>query len=362
MAVEGALPEAKLKAGARNLLCRCAGLRAGDRVTILHEPPDAGYYDPGLPAVLARVAGELGIEARLREVPVVADAGAIAARPGDLTGGGNAIFLARIGDQLRFAPESGRGRVSVCYALDRRMLASGFGTADYAAFLAIRDRVQALLSQAGHIHVTCPAGTDFAGAAPGFDAGPDVTIRRFPMPTITPIPAGGFSGRVALPGFLTGTGSRFYEPYSVTFEGRVLAEFEGRRLIGFFGSASDVRRAEAQYDRVAALFGIERDLVHSWHPGIHPGCAYGRPAAEDLMRWGGAAFGNPRLLHFHTCGDYAPGEISWNVVDATIRVDGVAVWEAGRLIIDRVPGSREILDEHPCARAAFAQPALEIGL
>ena len=83
---------------------------------------------------------------------------------------------------------------------------------------------------------------------------------------------------------------------------------------------------------------------------------------ENWERWGGAAFGNPRILHFHTCGAYAPGEISWNVIDPMIEVDGLPLWEAGRLHPERLPGGQAILDRYPCAAALFAAPDRDIGL
>ena len=113
---------------------------------------------------------------------------------------------------------------------------------------------------------------------------------------------------------------------------------------------------------MAETFGIDPHVMHSWHPGIHPGCAYHAPARDNLERWAGAAFGNPRLLHFHTCGDYAPGEISLNVLDPTVTVDGVAVWDEGAFRPELVPGGAEILARYPCVRAAFEAPVREVGL
>ncbi len=72
--------------------------------------------------------------------------------------------------------------------------------------------------------------------------------------------------------------------------------------------------------------------------------------------------GRAALLHFHTGGNYAPGEISWNVIDPTITADGVAIWEDGRLYPERVPGGAEILARHPQVADMFAKPSREIGL
>lgn len=120
--------------------------------------------------------------------------------------------------------------------------------------------------------------------------------------------------------------------------------------------------AAQHYDRVSTDFGIDRNFVHSWHAGIHPGCGFPWDIRQSYERWGGAAFGNPRVLHFHTCGAYAPGEISWNVFDPTIELDGLRLWENGTFHIDRLEGGEAILADYPCAAAAFAAPARDVGL
>ena len=106
---------------------------------------------------------------------------------------------------------------------------------------------------------------------------------------------------------------------------------------------------------------IDRNFVHSWHAGIHPACSFPAPARSQIMRWSGSAFGNPRLLHFHTCGAYAPGEISWNVIDPTINIDGVTYWNNGVLHAERLPNGPEILAKYPCTAAVFDQPDRDIG-
>ena len=81
-----------------------------------------------------------------------------------------------------------------------------------------------------------------------------------------------------------------------------------------------------------------------------------------METWGGAAFGNPRILHFHTCGAYAPGEISWNLFDPTIEVDGANLWENGTLKIKRINGAEKILQQYPDLEDLFAHPNRDVGL
>ncbi|MEL7117529.1 MAG: hypothetical protein AAGP08_18425, partial [Pseudomonadota bacterium] len=273
------------------------------------------------------------------------------------------IFLARLGDQIRFSGALGTARAIVSYALDVEMLGSPFSTADYQTFVQIKRLVDAAIAQAREVRVTCPAGTDFRGRLDRKGPIPaDTNTIRFPQLVYTPVPAQGFSGRIAQQGFLVGTGSRFYSPYACALDETLFVEFEGTRRTGFSGAAPDVATAEAHYARVAEPFGIEDDFIHSWHGGIHPGCRFDAPAAASFERWGGSAFGNPRLLHVHTCGAYAPGEICLNIVDPTLSVDGIAVWAQGRLNLARVPGGAELLQNSPEVAAIFANPEEACGL
>jgi hypothetical protein len=95
---------------------------------------------------------------------------------------------------------------------------------------------------------------------------------------------------------------------------------------------------------------------------MHPACAFEGPARANYERWSGSAFGNPRLLHLHTCANVAPGEISMNIVDPTISFDGVNIWEDGVCYIDRLPGADEVLKEFPDCAQTFSAPSREIGL
>ena len=142
----------------------------------------------------------------------------------------------------------------------------------------------------------------------------------------------------------------------------MFAEVELGRITGFAGDRGVVERVSDHYDRVASLFGIDADVVHSWHAGIHPGCAFAADAAADPDLWSNTAFGNPRFLHFHTCGDYPPGEISWMVLDRTVIVDGQAFWQSGRLRADAFARSRRCFENWPELGSLFANPSDQIGL
>ena len=352
----------QMQSAAENLLRQCGDVSAGDRVLIVREPAHERFYGARTAEHVFEVALRLGLRADQCVVDFVPEATDLphdlikAMQQVDLT-----VFFARIGDQSRFMDMPAGARAVVSYALDDQALASPFGTADHQFFLRLQRLVEQALSDA-EIRVTCPLGTELQGRTKHAASGQDVSIRRFPMLMPAPVPADTFSGRVAPCGFLAGTGSRYYDPYGVSFDGPVMADVSEGRLTGFQGAVADVARANAHYDFVSARFGIDRNAVHSWHAGIHPACRFRGAAQDDLMRWSGSAFGNPRLLHFHTCGAYAPGEICWSVLDPTVTVGGVALWDHGRLRVERIEGGPDLLAQYPEAARLFDDPVREVGL
>lgn len=355
--------EADLAAGARNLLEGCAEIGPETSVLIISEPATEDFFDPGLPEALAGHARAIAGRVEQLEVPfnpVVTDPDAALLQR--MAAFDRVIFLARLGDQLRFRPSLGGSFAVMCYTLDRDMLASRFGRLDHAAFAQLKSLVDRALASAGEIRVTCPAGTDFRGPGAAFPKGEaDTSVRRFPLSVFTPVPAAGFEGRIAQAGFLCGTGSQFYTPQACEIRETLFVHVEGNRIRRFEGASRDVAAAEAHYGMVAGMFGLDRSFLHSWHAGIHPGLAYRVSANTCFDRWSNGAFGNPRLTHFHTCGRQAPGEISLNLLDATITLDGVRVWEEGRLYPERVRGGEELLARYPEVAAAFANPAQDVG-
>lgn len=349
--------------GALNLLRNCAQAAAGDRLLIAYESPEHGYFDARAVAVVTRAAQSMGLAVDAVDVGFDPEAPhlspALLARfeAADII-----LFLARLGDQLRFSQMPQGKKIIVSFAVTEELFGSGFANAPHGAFLALKTAVNEALDRAAHVRVTCPLGTEITGRPEmNLSAEGDTSILRFPMSVFTPVPAHSFSGRAVMR-FLTGTGSRYYDDYSPEFAEPLFALMENGRLTGFQGAPDDVARADAHYDRVSRMFGIDRDFVHSWHAGIHPGCGYPWDMRDNWERWGGAAFGNPRILHFHTCGAYAPGEISWNVIDPTIELDGLVLWENGSFHADGLPAGARILDAHPEVAALFADPDRDIGL
>ncbi|WP_425038001.1 hypothetical protein [Primorskyibacter sp. S187A] len=356
--------DASFARSARNLFENCAECRPGDRVLLVYETEQDGYYDPQLSADLFTYAAQAGYRVENHGVPLSCDVrDPDAVLRAKMARADCTIFLARLGDQIRYRTQDASKTQIICYALDRAMFASPFGQVSYGAFDRLRGLINAAMARAARIEITCPLGTHMIGTRPRFPSeGADTTRKRFPVSIAAPVPAQGFSGRIVQSGFLTGTGSHYYTPYACGFDTPVTITFEGNRITGFDGAARDVEAARAHYRRVSESYGIDGNHVHSWHAGIHPGLRYGAFAGASTERWSGGAFGNPRILHIHTCGDYPPGEISLNVIDPTITLDGIPVWDSGRLYPERLAGGAALLDSAPDMAAIFANPARDIGL
>ncbi|MGI9399962.1 MAG: hypothetical protein ACR2O0_01795 [Rhizobiaceae bacterium] len=352
-----------LREGARNLLVNCAEVQSGETLLIVHERAELGWYDNQIRDALADMARSMDIEPAIKTAgaPGQDNKGKVtdAVRQHDCT-----IFLARIGDQDRFSEPPPGCRAVMVYARDAQMLASQFGRTDHRAMLAMKAAVNDVLGTAENIEITCGLGTQITGSpASSTSSEPlDVGVRRFPMGVPAPVEATTFSGQVALAHFLTPTGSQPYEPASVRIEDPVFAQVENGKIAGFEGNPEDVARVNQHYDMVSEKFGIDRNHIHSWHAGIHPACAYVTDAAADPDRWSNTVFPNPRILHFHTCGNYAPGEICWMVLDATVEVDGVNLWENGRLCASRFERTSECLEEWKQLAPIFDNPEHRIGI
>ncbi|MEE9320063.1 MAG: hypothetical protein V3U76_06415 [Granulosicoccus sp.] len=353
-----------VSAGAMGLLRDCVGGQPGERLLIVEEPQGVGYYDDEVPHMTAAAGRAMGMKVYATEVPAgLSSPDELAAFVDTLRGFEHVVFFARVGDQLRFTETSDMPPSTMCYTLNREMLDSAFGTACYQGLCEVKSFIDDAFAAASEVRVICPRGTDYIGQLDHSGNPPaDVSLKRFPMLVPRPVPARGFAGRVVLSRFLVGTGSNFYEPYTLTLDEDVHAIVEGNRLVRFEGIESEVARVNAHYVDIAKRYDIDPWYVHSWHAGIHPACEFSADARRDLLRWSGSSFGNPRLLHFHTCGDYAPGEISWNVVDPTIYLDGTAVWENGYLHAERLPGGAGLFDAHPRLRELYRVPVRNIGI
>jgi hypothetical protein len=325
------------RAGARTLIEDAIRARPGETLAIVAEDPRLGFYDSGVAVCIADVAREMGIAARI--VPVGDEAGLDAIPPTvaeALATADHVLFQARLGDTLRFSAIPGRATKTMSYALDLGILGGPSCTVPFAALEEVRAAYDARANRARHWRVTCPLGTDLSGtqdvAAVAAGRAPDFTMRRFPVSASRPISCATANGVVVLARWLISSGNRRYEAPDLVLPEPVRAHVEDGHVTRFEGPPSLVADLDAHYRRVGRLFGIDTFAVHSWHAGINPGCFYPMRAEAGLERWGMVVFASPRYLHFHTCGNYAPGEICWSVIDASADLDGVPFWRDGACV------------------------------
>jgi hypothetical protein len=352
--------------GARNLLLNCLGVRPGQRIVIAAEDPAEGFYDAFAATCILEVADELGCRASLLPCPRVC--GPEAVPPAILEaaeGADHIVFQAQAGDQARFTELPGSAGKTMSYALDIGLLGSEFCTLHHGFMREVLERFEAQLNAARSWRITCPNGTDVSGTQiPAEDSAGEVqdfTLLLFPVPIHRPVSCATMNGRVAVAHWLMSTANHVYEDSFLELDEPLMAVVEAGRIADFEGPKDLVRRVRSHYRRVADLYGIEEEVVHSWHAGIHPKAFYPLSATSNIERWGSVAFANPRYLHFHTCGNYVPGEIAWSLFDAEVELDGTIYWEAGRFTFLDNPGVRGRLDHYDLDDRAIDQ-RFDIGI
>tara|TARA_R110002096_G_scaffold436056_1_gene666497 strand:- start:60218 stop:61282 length:1065 start_codon:yes stop_codon:yes gene_type:complete len=344
--------------GANNMLINCAGLKAGETLLIVSERGDLGWYDGDTAHFIASEAEKMGLNPTLVVVgsPENVRCPRLMKQIEDNT---VTIFFSRIGDQERFSNPKAGTRSVMCYIRDMDMLASPFATANYNAIRDLKNAVDDILITADKIEISCPLGTNFSSALTAqlkVEQG-DVTVLRFPLGVPTPIEAKTFSGRVVMDRYLAPTGSRVYDPPFLKLNAPVFAEIEMGRITGFTGPENEVKRVKEHYSHVAEKFDIDPAVVHSWHAGIHPGCDYNVPESDNPDRWSNTVFSQPEYVHFHTCGDYAPGEISCTIPGHTIKINDVTLWKDGKLLPHVFERTKNCIDRWPELSELFGYSA-----
>lgn len=332
--------------GAKNLLVNCAALKADDSLLIISERADLGWYDGKTAHFISEQAEKMGINPTLIVVgsPENVRCPKLAKMISDST---CTIFFSRIGDQDRFSNPPEGTRSIMCYIRDMDMLASPFGTTHYLAVRDLKNAVDEVLLGAKDIEITCPLGTKLSQhqSKTTIDNLDDVGVLRFPVGVAAPTCAKSFSGRLVMDRYLAPTGSRVYDPAFLKIDEPVFAEIELGRITGFNGPKNDVENVKQHYSRVANKFDIDANIIHSWHAGIHPGCNYTVPECDNPDRWSNTVFCHPEYIHFHTCGDYAPGEISCTLPGHSIKINGVTLWENGRFLPHVFEKTKACLDK-----------------
>ncbi len=351
----------RARSGAMNLLTSCVGANDGQSILVVRSD-GADDYEPDVAEFVAGVAHDMGCRTETLEAPAIdspddfPDVLAHAMQQVDHT-----VFFSRIGDQMRFCSTPGHGTKTMTYVLTLELLVSAFCAVPHGLMAGVLERLTELISTGGTWHITCPMGTDITtGSAPFVPTSKtgDFTVSLFPIGVFRPLQGPDMSGRIVTR-WISPTLNRVYEPAGFVLDEPVVLEIDKGHIVGFSGPEAE--RVRKHYDYVAKLFGIDGSIVHSWHAGIHPKTWYDGSASASLIRWGTLAFNSPRYTHFHTCGDYPPGEISPVLIDATITFNGETLWQDGQFVFLKRPEIVALKDDFADAGDAFDQ-VWDIGL
>ena len=319
-----------------NLLNNCAELDKNDSLLIISEDPKFGWYDKEISdAVYNYAKNQLGLNTELLIVGEPKN-NSKSTLEKIIDNYDCVIFFARIGDQERFETPSSNTKRIMSYVRNIDSLCSLFSSTNYLEMRKFKDVINKIIFEANNIEISCPLGTKLKGTInkKNIDQNKDTSVLRFPVVVPAPILAKNFSGEVVLTGYLTSTGSKVYEPMSLKIESPVIANIVNGRIANLNGEKKVVEKIEKHYENVSKTFNIEHDIVHSWHAGMNPGIHYSSTIEENPDRWSNTIFPSPKYLHFHTCGNYAPGEICWMISNHNIKIDNVPIWENGVLKVD----------------------------
>ena len=343
-----------LSAGIDNLLFNCAKLYSGDDLLIIREKESLGWYKDDISDLVLSAASKKGIKASLIEVgqPDNIEKKSI---KNAINGHSCTIFFSRIGDQDRFEEKKYTTKRVMSYVRSAQSLSSPFGTINYFANIAFKKSIDKILSEAKKITITCPLGTKISGLKHNntIEKSSEVSVIRFPLVVPTPIDCSLFSGNVVLDNYLTPTGSKVYEPNSLKINKPTNFLIDSGRITSIEGDKDDVKNINNHYDIVSKKFNLDRDRVHSWHPGLHPAISYKKSIQKDPDQWSNTMFASPKFLHFHTCGAYAPGEICWMLENHSVYVDSIPLWENGSLLPFNFKITSECLEKNEEIKSLF---------
>ena len=336
----------KLSKGCHNILINCANLSESQTLLIIREKEEFGWYKKDISETIYSEAKSMGLRPEILEVGEPENDAknklAEIINEYDCT-----IFFARVGDQDRFEKSSFKTKRVMSYVKSKKSLMSSFGSTNHFALLELKNVINKLMMDSNYIEILCPLGTNVFGKinkSTTLESG-EVGVLRFPVVVPAPILANNFSGKVALSNYLTPTGSKVYEPNSLKLNKTIFAFLENGKIVSFEGDKKTVDDVENHYTRISNIFNIEKYVAHSWHAGMNPGTSYDYDISENPDRWSNSIFGSPNYLHFHTCGNYAPGEICWMLPNHTIKIDGKAIWENGNLKVHSFEETLSCIDK-----------------
>ena len=355
-----------LTAGADNLLLRSMGVRPDQRMLVVEEPDDCTLFERRLADFVIHRAAFHGVAAVRRSPALIADPGDF---PRDILQVmqevDHALFLSRLGDYCRFTDLEAPCSKTICYVRSLDMLGSAFAGTCNQLFHSLLEKFESELFAAREWRIRCPLGTDIRGEFVRPDPGDEdsFSMNLFPVTTFRPVPCDAACGRVTLSRWLMPGAAPKVDNAYMMLEEPIVAEVSDGELTGFTGPTESVSAAHRHYDHVAETLGINRNRIHSWHAGLNPFARFDGDLATDrgLAEWESISFASPRYLHFHTCGDVPPGEITWSLFNPTVKIDGETFWQDGQFLWLQRPDIRPMLEATPGA-ISLLETSADIGV
>jgi hypothetical protein len=356
----------KWRDGADNLLLNCAELKPGQSVLVISET--AIWVERAAIDYIEERARALG--AKVESVWTGRPAGPDAIAPqlsraieaADIT-----IFNHMMGAMLRFRPIGGSGIRVLNYATTGALLDSDFSRVPFGLWAKAGGLIAKEMNAARRWRITCPLGSAVEGTVPEAEraqsGGPNpdgFALRTFPIGTHRPTSALAASGRIAAK-WLASSSLFDMGTQGISLGDVIQIDFANGHVTGIHGNPRAVEAARNFLADTGKRRGKDGLMVNSWHIGTNPQAFSPWRDGEDLEAWMNLAHNNPRMLHFHAVGAEIPGEISVPLIDPTVEVDGVTLWERGRSHLLERPAFRALAAEWPRGERAFAlNPAIGV--
>jgi hypothetical protein len=330
-----------IEAGVRNLLLNCADARAGNRVLLVGEDDQDPCFEPELCFEVAGIAESMGMKTDIVMAEVPPDAGHFpdsvrkAMLSADLT-----IFFSRLGDRVRFLESPGTSKKVMTYTLNRNYLGAPFATLDYRKMQKIHDLLKRRMSDARTCFLEADCGTRLMNDIsndPGIEDSKftEFSLELFPVMIFSPINCNNLRGDLVLQHFLISTSTHSYDDSTLLLNSPVKVQIENSRMVAFEGEEREVRRVKDQLERASKVTKGDAYAVNSWHTGINPNTFFEGDPYENLEYWGTVTYGSPRYTHLHAAG-HDPGDISIQLMDASIYFDDEMFWNKGKFVfLDR---------------------------
>ena len=356
--------DAELTSGIHNLLFKCAQIKPQERLLLVGEVGSQRYYDDDLCALVNQIAVEIGALVSTYNAEPVANAKSVPNELADMMSESDVvIFFSRLGDQIRFTDWPGTARKVMCYTLTKAHLGAPFASLDYSKMTDMVNLLESLIRTSSTYRIETPDGTQLTGEIVAGDqdsSSQKFFVSLFPVMIFEPIICHNLSGTLTVSRFITSTSTTAYDQSVLRIQSPVTARVNNSVITALAGDTECVNQVDRQLNRAAQLSGGDPYVLNSWHTGINPGTFFSGNPFTNLERWGTVAYGSPRYTHFHGAG-HAPGDVAYNLMDASIWFDDQMLWQKGKFAFLDRPEVQALFNADE-QKILNAQYRLDIGL